>query len=137
MPAIDVCEPAVIRALEKAGWVVVDHPATIHLGRGKGNFIYADLRLRRHDSNQTIIIAEVKCFTRGLLDEFYHAVGQYVVYRNVLRLNNIATSVYLALPQHIYDTFFQRAFVQATLDDIHMKLVIVDLEKEEATEWIH
>lgn len=83
MPALDQCEPQVIRALQKAGWVVTHQPLQIRVSRNEA--VYADLRLIQPAVKQTIIIVEVKCFAgkRSLLDEFYHAVGQYIVYREM------------------------------------------------------
>jgi hypothetical protein len=43
MTAIDVCEPQMIRALEKTGWWVIRKPFLI-LVRGRGN-VYADIAL--------------------------------------------------------------------------------------------
>jgi XisH protein len=60
MPAIDQCEPAVINALQKAGWVVTHQPLFLRLDSHEA--IYADLRLQHQQDNQAIIILEVKCF---------------------------------------------------------------------------
>ena len=70
-----------------------------------------------------------------MLDEFYHAVGQYLTYRNALDLNNIHSSLYLAVPLVIYSTFFQKPLVQAVIRDTQIKLIVADLEKEEIVTW--
>lgn len=135
MPAIDQCEPNVIRALEKLGWRVTDRPFPIRLSRDEG--VYADLRLRSTDGQQSIIIVEVKCFSekRSILDEFYHAVGQYLLYREALQLKNISVPLYLSVPRTIYDTFFARRMVQAVLKNANIKIMVVDIELEEVIQW--
>jgi flagellar basal body-associated protein FliL len=62
MPAIDQCEPAVINALQKAGWAIVDRPFSIQVDKPKRAYVYADLKLHHNSNNQTVIIIEVKCF---------------------------------------------------------------------------
>lgn len=136
MPAIDQCEPNVIRALEKLGWRVTHQPFPIRLSKDEG--VYADLRLRSLDGQQSIIIVEVKCFSekRSVLDEFYHAVGQYLVYREALQLRNLPVPLYLSVPRNIYDTFFRRRMVQAVLKNANIMIMVVDIELEEVIQWI-
>jgi hypothetical protein len=137
VPAIDTCEPQVIRALEKAGWVVTDRPYAIRIYPKQG-FVYADLRLRNRQQQTELVVIEVKCFldNRPPLDEFYHAVGQYIYYRNALHLDNQALPLYLAVPLSVYNTFIQRDIVQATLKDAKINLVVVDLDAEAIAQWI-
>jgi hypothetical protein len=61
MPAIDDCEPQMIRALEKSGWRVIDHPLTLRNVLGR-NHVYADLRLEQIVTGQQIIVVEVNAF---------------------------------------------------------------------------
>ena len=46
MPAVDSCEPQMIRALEKAGWTIAKQHYPIRLGKSKG-IVYADLLIER------------------------------------------------------------------------------------------
>jgi hypothetical protein len=70
------------------------------------------------------------------LDEFYQAVGQYVSYRNALTINGMQLPVYLSVPSSVYTTFFQIPLIAAVVADTQIKLVVIDLEKEEITQWI-
>jgi hypothetical protein len=137
MPATDNCEPQIIRALEKASWDVVDKPYTIFLPQEKG-FVLADLRLQHRVTKQRMIVVEVKCFNSGqpVVDEFYRAVGQYWMYRSGIRLKQIDYPVYLAVPSHIYATFFQRAVIQNIIHESGIKILVVNLEKEEIMQWL-
>lgn len=138
MPAIDRCEPQIVRALEKDGWSVTHQPFAIRIDKTRGGYVFADLRLQNQQSGQSAIVVEVKCFgsTRTFLDEFYQAIGQYTVYRNALALNNIQSTVYLAIPDAVYRTLFQQTLIATVLRDIHVNIVVVDLKKEEITQWI-
>ncbi len=136
MPAIDQCEHHVILALQKAGWLVTHQPFPIRISREEG--VYADLRLQRISGITNIIIIEVKCFSekRSVLDEFYHAVGQYLLYRNALVLKQINVPLFLSVPMNIYDTFFQRKMVQAVIEDAKIKVVVIDIEQEVVVRWV-
>lgn len=138
MPAIDQCEEQVIRALEKAGWLVTHQPFAIRINKKRAGYVYADLRLRQKTNNQTIIVIEVKYFasTRTHLDEFYQAVGQYMSYRNALTINDMQLPVYLSVPSSVFTTFFQIPLIAAVVADAQIKLVVIDLEKEEIIQWI-
>jgi hypothetical protein len=136
MPAVDQCEPQVIRALDKAGWRVVIQHLAIRL-EGK-RLVYADLEIHHKSDQRELLIVEVKCFpdTRSALDEYYHAVGQYMLYRNALRLAGDLSLLYLAIPITIYSTLFHSAAVQATLQEAKIKLIVIDLDREEIVLWL-
>jgi hypothetical protein len=134
MPAIDSCQPEVIRALEKEGWHILQSFFVKLVGQ-RG--IYADLHLSK--AEHQILIVEVKCFSGVAteLSEFYQAVGQYLFYRNALALADIQSPIYLAVHKDIFDSLFQKPTIQATLNDAKINLVVVDLEKAEVTAWIN
>jgi hypothetical protein len=138
MPAIDVCEPQVIRALEKDGWHIVDKP---HLIRIANTIIYADMSLEQHSNGDSkeIIVVEVKCFTNPKhdLDNFYVAIGQYQVYRSAVETYQNFVPVYLALPQEAYNRLTQKPLFGTLLRQIDVKLVIINLITERVIEWIH
>ena len=133
MPAIDNCEPAVIKALEKAGWHVTDQPYIITLGE---KYLFADLRLRDKD-NQEIMIVEVKCFpeSKSDLDSLYGAIGQYLLYRSALSENGISDIIYLSIPLRIYDTLIQEDAVRSLIAQSSINCIVVDIEREEIVKW--
>jgi hypothetical protein len=135
MPAVDSCEPAVIRAFEKAGWEILEQPVKLLIA--KKEIFLADLRLRQVASHQTVVVVEVKCFSsENVLPDFYSAIGQYLHYRAALAIMGIDEPVYLSIPLSIFDDFFRRSSVQYVINDVKIKLVIVDLDHEEILQWI-
>lgn len=137
MPAIDSCEPQVMRAFQKAGWGLLYKPYIVRAGTERG--IYIDLCLRHQVNNSLLLMVEVKCFpaSRSVLDEFYHAMGQYLFYRNVLKLNNIEIPIYLTIPDFVFERLSSQAAFQMTLQESGVKWVIVNLETEEIEKWVH
>jgi hypothetical protein len=136
MPAVDQCEPQVIRALDKAGWQIMNRPYSIKLV-GRRGYVFADLRLRSHD--QEIIVVEAKCFADpdGWLEELYRSIGQYMLYRNALRLRELPQSLYLTVPTRAYQQLFLLPAVQATVNEAKIKLIVIDLDREVIVSWLN
>jgi hypothetical protein len=137
LPALDVCEPQVLRALQKAGWAVVTKPFAIRTNKYT---VYADCLLERKQNghNEQVIILEVKCFTNPQADlqEFYVAVGQYQFYRAALAANQSDIAVFLAIPQEAYLRLSKDNAVNVAIRQVNIMLVVIDLILEEVVEWI-
>jgi hypothetical protein len=134
--ALDSCHQQVVNALRKAGWQVNDKP--VHM-RADGLAVFADLQAQLNNGSvQTIIIVEVKCFAdeRFDQDELYRAVGQYLLYRSMLRVRGFETPLYLAIPEPVYQRLFLKNVVQDVLQESRIKLIIVDIEREEVLQWL-
>ncbi|HLA44256.1 MAG TPA: element excision factor XisH family protein [Aggregatilineales bacterium] len=136
MPAVDNCEPQVVRAMEKDGWQVVRRHYLIRLGKGRGA-VYADLRLQKDEAQ--ILIVEVKSFERrgSQMDDLYQAIGQYMVYQKALALAGQREPLYLALPETAFRRLRVHDAIQATIQDAKIKLILVDISREEVVEWVH
>jgi hypothetical protein len=135
MPAIDSCEPQMMRALQKLGWSVQDRPYFMRAGTLT---FFADLRLYK-GSNGTgarIIIIEVKCNLDNSQDELYRAVGQYIFYRMALRLKKLDFTIYIALPDDVYRELIANKVIASVFEEMGMKLVVINLKREEVVEWI-
>lgn len=136
MSALDVCEPAVIRALKKDGWRIAAKPRRLV---AQNRYVFADFSLiSNQDLKEEIIIVEVKCFTNteNDLSELYNAVGQYLYYRAILLYRNINLPVYLALPYQAYQRLIQDLATRILFYETDIYFVIIDIEKEEVVEWI-
>ncbi|MEC4990510.1 MAG: XisH family protein [Oscillatoria sp. PMC 1068.18] len=125
MPARDIYHDAVKNALIKDGWTVTDDPYTIEYEDAK---LYADLAIEKRttdeESEQKIII-EIKSFiSPSLMSAFEIALGQYILYRNFLRLTNKDYEIYLAVRDTVYNTFFQRKSVNTIVKLNQISLVI-------------
>lgn len=136
MPAIDRCQPQVVRALRKAGWIVGEKPIYVD----DETPIYIDLEARRPDGETSDspdhIYIEVKCFpSLGSAPELYNAAGQYVFYRTILAQNQLDIPLFLAVPLSTYQLAFTSS-VKRTMEDNQIQLIIIDLESEEIAAWI-
>jgi hypothetical protein len=138
MPATDQCEDQVIKALRKDGWQIVDNPFPSRLTEYY-NYAFADLRCQRRVNgvSQQVIVVEIKYFSRSgsFLHDFYGAVGQYVFYRNAMRLEGYADALYLAVPDWLEERLFSIAAAQDTIAELNILLVYIDLVEERIIKW--
>lgn len=135
MPQIDLCEPQIVRALEKAGWRIAARQERLTIGR---RVFLIDIRADRLLNGQAYqsIWVEIKCLSiYSRMNEIYAAFGQYMIYQTLLREANDSTSLYLAVSDRAYTASFDRVVTRAARD-YRIKLLIVAMEKEEIVSWI-
>ncbi len=136
MSARDIFHNAVKIALEKDGWIITHDPLALEFGLGS---LYVDLGAERiiaaERSNEKIAV-EIKSFLSGsAVSEFHTALGQYLNYRLLMQDQYTEYKLYLAVPSSTYESFFQLPFVQSTIQQYQLKLVIYIPEKQEIVKW--
>jgi XisH protein len=137
MPAKDIYHDAVKNALIKDGWSITADPYVIQY---EDATLYADLAAERpiaaQRQNQNIVV-EIKSFIgRSLMHDFHGALGQYIVYRNLIQLTEPEYVLYLAIDDIVYEEFFQRKSIQAVASENQLLLIVIDMKKEEIQQWI-
>ena len=95
--------------------------------------LLADMRAQR-DSDE-IIVVEVKCFVDDEVTELYTAIGQYMIYRNLLKQSPSNLHVYLAIPSDAYYGIF-RDIAMGVVSEAQIRLIVVDLENEVIERWL-
>ena len=136
MSARDIFHNSVKTALEKDGWRVTHDPLSLEFGLGS---LYVDLgaeRIIAAERQNEKIAVEIKSFLSGsAVSEFHTALGQYLNYRLLMREQYIEYSLYLAIPLSTFDSFFQLPFVQATIQQHLINLLIYIPEEEAIAKW--
>jgi len=111
MPAKDLFHETVKKALVKDGWVITADPLFI---QSEEFDIYIDLGAQKiiaAEKNEQKIAVEIKSFAKpSLLYEFHLALGQFIDYREILTEVESEYTLYLAVPQPVYETFFSASF---------------------------
>jgi hypothetical protein len=136
MPARDLYHDAARQALVKDGWMITADPYLIKYEDAE---LYADLAAEKpiaamRDGQK--IIVEIKSFVgRSLMRDFENALGQYIVYRNLIELTEPEFRLYLAIDDVTYENFFQRKSIQLIVELNHLLLIAVDIQKEVITVW--
>ena len=138
MPAKDTYHNAVKNALLKDGWTITADPYFIKYEDAE---LYADLAaekpLAAERQGQKIVV-EIKSFIgRSLMYDFHGALGQYIVYRNLIQLTAPEYTLYLAIDDVVYKDFFKFNSIQLITDENQLLLIIVEMKKEEILQWIN
>lgn len=138
MPAKDLYHDSVKTALIKDGWIITADPYFIKYEDAE---LYADLAaekpLAAERQGQKIVV-EIKSFVgKSLMYDFHSALGQYIVYRNLIQLTEPEYRLYLAIDNTVYEEFFQRKSIQTIVNQNQVLLVIVDVKNQEIRQWIN
>ncbi|MDM8561124.1 element excision factor XisH family protein [Thiotrichales bacterium HSG14] len=134
---LDTYHHTVKRALDKDGWTITHDPFLLRIGRKK---LYADLGascLVSAEKKHKKIVVEIKSFMGpSEMRELEQAVGQYVVYQQVIEKKTQDYTVYLAITSKTYDSIFTDELGLLLLKNQIIRLVVFDAEKEVITQWI-
>ncbi len=137
MPAKDIYHDTVKRALQKDGWTITHHPFPLQIGRKR---LSADLgaeRLINAEKGTQKIVVEVKSFVgRSDVKDLEQALGQYILYRQVLNEMRSDRSLYLAISQAIFNSVFTIELGQVLLKNQIIKLIVFDDKSEVIVQWI-
>jgi Holliday junction resolvase-like predicted endonuclease len=137
MPALDLYHNAVKQALIKEGWTITADPYRI---RFQEIDLYADLAaelpIAAERQGQKIVV-EIKSFVgRSLMTDFHNAVGQYMVYRTLIKETASEYQLYLAIDDITYTNFFKRAGIEFLINVSQIALLVVDMDLQEIVQWI-
>ncbi|MBD1814060.1 XisH family protein [Microcoleus vaginatus] len=137
MPAKDIYHDTVKRALQKDGWTITHDPFPMQIGRKR---LSADLgaeRLINAEKGTQKIVVEVKSFVgRSDVKDLEQALGQYILYRQVLNEMRVDRSLYLAISQPIFNSVFTIELGQVLLKNQIIKLIVFDEKSEAIVQWI-
>lgn len=136
MPAKDLYHDAVRNALIKDSWTITADPYVIKYEDAE---LYADLAAEKpiaaERSGQKVVV-EIKSFSgKSTMYDFHAALGQYIVYRNFIRLTEPEYTLFLAIDDIVYRDFFQRKSVQSVVRENQLLLMVVNIEQEEILRW--
>lgn len=136
--AKDIYHGAVKNALIKDGWTITADPYKI---KYKDAQLFADLAVEKPivaEQNGRKIVVEIKSFlSPSPMRDFEVALGQYILYQNLINLTEPEYQIYLAIKDSIYENFFKRESIQDITKITQLLLIVVDMEKEEILQWIN
>lgn len=137
MPARDRYHDQVKNALIKDGWTITDDP--LHVRWGKKD-LYVDLgaeRLLAAEKGGLKIAVEVKSFLgHSEMADLEQAVGQYIVYLDVLSRAQPDRRLFLALNEEVYRNLFEEPIGELLLETRRIELIVFDPHTETIRLWI-
>ena len=138
MPAKDIYHDGVKQALIKDGWLIVAENYVLKYG---GDKVYPDIAAEKSIAAELQgrkIIVEVKSFLgRSFMNDLDGAVGQYIIYRNILQAQQSEYELYLAITSRVYSSGFQKKISQLIVENNRVKLLVFDPGSEVVERWIN
>jgi hypothetical protein len=138
MPARDHYHPIVCDAIAKDGWTITHDPYRLKLTRKKN--LYIDLgaeRLIAAQKGVTKIAIEIKSFrSASEMKDLEQAVGQFVLYENLLARYEPDRILYLAIPEDIKESVFVEEAGQVLIENKIIRLLTFSLQTKEILQWI-
>ncbi|MDC3959322.1 XisH family protein [Polyangium jinanense] len=136
MLARDEHHEHVRRALLRDGWTITHDPLRVRWG---ARDMYIDLgaeRLIAAEKAERKIAVEVKSFG-GLspIDDLEKAIGQFVIYHDVLAAVEPERTLYLAVSDLVYDDIFSEPIGQLLVEKRRVRLMVFSTETESIREW--
>ncbi|MBC5793876.1 MAG: XisH family protein [Sphaerospermopsis sp.] len=138
MPAKDIYHDTFRKALEKDDWIITDDP--LKLTWGKRDF-FVDIgakKLIAAQKGELKIAVEIKSFAGiSQATELEKALGQYILYRNILEEKEPERLLYLAITKSTFNDIFSEPIGDLVIHKNQIKLMIVDAKKEIIIKWIN
>ncbi|NEQ99503.1 MAG: fatty-acid oxidation protein subunit alpha [Cyanothece sp. SIO2G6] len=124
-------------ALEKEGWTITADPYELNVGDVDFEIdLAADMLLAAERQGEKIAV-EVKSFIgRSAVSDFHTALGQCINYQFALEEVDPERQLYLAVPDAVYRSFFQRRFIQSVIQRTQLKLFTYDEIQEVIGQWL-
>ena len=137
MPAKDIYHNTVRTALEKDGWTITNDPLPLKIGKRTLNVDLGAKKLFAAEKQGRKIAVEVKSFVSASpVNDLEEAVGQYIIYEDILDRLEPERIIYLAIRAEVYAQIFSEPIGQLLLEKKRFKLIVFDALKETIVRWI-
>ena len=137
MSARDIYHDTVRRALVKDGWTITHDPLKLQYGKRK---FFVDLgaeKLIAAVKGSEEIAVEIKSFvSNSEMADLENALGQYVLYENVMKVVEPHRKLYLAVADNVFESVFEDEIGKLLLENEGMKICVFNPETEEIVRWI-
>ena len=138
MAARDLFHESVKIALQKENWVITDDPLKVEIGGAKFEIDLGAERLLGAQRAGEKIAVEIKTFlSDSPITDYHAALGQFLNYRLALELKEPDRKLYLAVPVAVYEAFFQREFLQISVERHQVNRIVYDPVNEVIVQWIN
>jgi hypothetical protein len=138
MPVPDIYHNAVKNALIEDGWKITADPYQI---KHEDAELLVDSSAEKPfaaEKNGRKIVVLIKSFLgASLIKDFETALGQYVIYSNLIDITEPEYTLYLAIKESTYENFFKRSAMIEVVKANQVLMFVVNIETEEILQWIN
>ncbi|NET02342.1 MAG: fatty-acid oxidation protein subunit alpha [Sphaerospermopsis sp. SIO1G1] len=126
---------AVRTALEKEEWLITADPYQVSVGDIDFEIDLAAQMLAAERDGEKIAV-EIKSFIGGSnVSEFHTALGQFLNYQFALEKFDPQRKLYLAIPDSVHKSFFQRRFTKSVIQRNQINLLVYEPKQEIIVQW--
>jgi len=137
MPAKDIYHDAVRNALIKDGWTITHDPLVLKWGPKDLYVDFGAERLVAAEKAGRKIAVEIKSFVSpSEVEDLENAVGQFILYHDVLNRTEPNRELYLAIREAIFVDVFAEPLGQVLLENRRVRLVVFDPQAEVILKWV-
>jgi XisH protein len=135
--AKDRFHDVVRKALEKEGWQITAEFYALAVEDVNFEIDLAAEQLLVATRENKKIAVEVKSFiSPSNISDFHTALGQFLNYRDALAIAEPERQLFLAVRFPVYETFFQKRFISASVNRYQINLLIYDVAQEVIVQWL-
>ncbi len=136
MPAKDLYHAAVRNALIKDGWTITHDPLTLRYYKRDVHIDLGAERLLAAEKDTHKIAVEIKSFVAAsALAALEEAIGQYILYQDVLEDMEIERRLYLAVPDYAEEGILSEPIGELLIRKYGIRLLVYRPNTEEVVEW--
>ncbi len=107
----------------------------------RGDRLYPDIAAEKSivaERGTQKILVEIKSFLgRSFIADLQNAIGQYVMYRNVIQAQGLEFELYLAISEKVYEEKFQSPLAQLIIEENQVNLLVFSVDQEVVSIWIN
>jgi hypothetical protein len=133
----DICHPTVVQALQEDGWVITHDPFPLTFG---GRNLYTDLGAEQPigaEKGERRIAVEIKSFvSQSDVHDLEVALGQFILYRDILSRVDPDRALYLAVPARAYHGIFVEELGQLVIQRDRLQLIVFSETPPRIVRWI-
>ncbi len=125
-------------ALEKEGWKITDDPLYVKIGQIPMHIDLGAEKLIGAERNGEKIAIEIKTFgNSSFITAMHEAVGQYIIYREALAIINSDRTLYLAMPDDLYNYYKDEPLIERVFSVYNFKIIVYQSDNQSITTWIN
>lgn len=135
--AKDLLHDNVREALVKDGWEITHDPFRVAVEEIGYEIDLGAERLIAATNGKDKILVEIKSFRgQSLTYEFHRALGQFNSYLIPLLEKEPDRVLFLAVPEEVYNSFFQKTLIRRTLEYYRVSVLVFDPHQNLVVKWI-
>jgi hypothetical protein len=124
-------------ALEREGWIISHDPLLVKIGKKSAQIDLGAEKLIIAEKESEKIAVEIKSFIAlSALTDYYHALGQFMLYKMALQNQEPDRTLYLAIPSDAYEELSNDIFDYPEYQQLRHNLIIYDNQENISLLWI-